>query len=157
PVPPLALPGLAIRVEEIDAGVSRFDLTLAVEEAAAAIAGSLEYSTDLFDGARIERLARHLDTLLGGALAAPAAHLAELPLLGAVDRHQLRVEWGSIAEDDGDTTVNELFARQVALRPAAVALRCSGREVSYGTLERRSNRLAYGLSACRIAPGQAVA
>jgi amino acid adenylation domain-containing protein len=161
-MPPLTLPGLRVRVEEIYAGVSRFDLTLALGETAAGFAGTVEYSTDLFDATRIERLSRHLGTLLGGALAAPAARLADLPLLDSAERHQLLIEGDQIEGDrtagaGRDATGHERFAEQAARTPAAVALRWSDGDVSYGELARRSNRLAHGMGACRVDPGRAVA
>ena len=47
----------------------------------------MEYSTDLFDDARIERMVGHLRTLLEGAAANPEQKIAELPLLTSAERH----------------------------------------------------------------------
>jgi len=44
---------------------AKFDLGLFVPEMEGRLAGYFEYATDLFDGSTIERLAGHLQTLLG--------------------------------------------------------------------------------------------
>jgi non-ribosomal peptide synthetase component F len=59
-----------------------------------------EYSTDLFDEDRIERLVGHLRTLLEGAAANAELRLAELPLLTSAERQQLLFGWGMGQADD---------------------------------------------------------
>ena len=39
-------------------------------------------------------------------------------------------------------TIHDLFSRQAALRPAAVALNAGAKVLTYGDLERRANQLA---------------
>ena len=55
----------------------------------------MEYSTDLFDGARIERLVGHFETLLESAVTNPEQRLAEMPLLTSSERRQL-LEWNAV-------------------------------------------------------------
>ena len=62
---------------------SKFDLSLYLHESGAGFSGYFEYATDLFDRGTIERLGRHLHTLLQGPSAALSAGLrrAALPAL----------------------------------------------------------------------------
>ena len=60
----------------------------------------MEYSTDLFDEARIERMVGHLRTLLEGAAANPEQPLATMPLLTSAERYQLLVEWNTVEADE---------------------------------------------------------
>ena len=83
---PVALP---------DAGRRKFDLTLELAASPAGLAGRLEYSTDLFDGASVSRFLAHWTALLGAAAADPGRPWRELPLLGAAERHQLLREWNA--------------------------------------------------------------
>ena len=56
----LKLPGLEVRMPNIQSSSSKFDLTLVVEPRQAGLACVFEYSSDLFDEARIDRLAAWL-------------------------------------------------------------------------------------------------
>ncbi|MEV0391449.1 amino acid adenylation domain-containing protein, partial [Nonomuraea sp. NPDC050643] len=82
---------------------------------------------------------------LADALAAGGGQdLAERPEPDA-DRART-LEWGRGPEVDlGSTTVAELFAARAAMDPGRVAVICDGRELTYGELDARANRLARGL------------
>ena len=74
----------------IDPGAAKFDLMAAtVEMEDGAVSGMLEYATDLFDTATMERFARQLATLLEAAAAAPDRPLRELPLMDGEERKQV--------------------------------------------------------------------
>jgi hypothetical protein len=93
PLPPFALPGLAIAWEAVYTGTAKFDLTFSLREVADGLTGQVEYSTDLFDAATVARLIAHYTALLEAAVRAPAERLSALPLLSAAERHQLLCEW----------------------------------------------------------------
>ncbi|HEY2740162.1 MAG TPA: amino acid adenylation domain-containing protein, partial [Thermoanaerobaculia bacterium] len=153
------MPGLeAVHIEgSTRTGGARFDLTLDLEETPLGLAGSLEYATDLFDATTISRWAGQWATLLSEAVAEPARAVPDLPLLGAAERQQLVLEWndtkrGRKAEALGAELlfstaerIHELFERQAALRPLAVAVAGQGQTLSYAELEIRANRLAHHL------------
>ena len=50
------------------------------------LAGQWLYSTDLFDPATIQRMARHFETLLGAAIRAPESRLSALEMLTAAEQ-----------------------------------------------------------------------
>ena len=56
---------------------AKFDLTVSMIETGGVIKGLLEYSTDLFDRATIQRMAGHFRTLLHSIAANPAQRLAD--------------------------------------------------------------------------------
>ncbi|HHH40712.1 MAG TPA: non-ribosomal peptide synthetase, partial [Chloroflexi bacterium] len=78
PTATLELPGLTMRLLETDSGTAKFDLTLFVEETEEELRGSLEYNTDLFDGATIGRMLGHYRTLLEAIVADPDRPIAHL-------------------------------------------------------------------------------
>jgi len=138
-------------------GSAKFDLTLALVEPAAEIAGMggrLEYDRDLFDAATAERLVRHLAILLRGAVAEPGARLSALPLLSAAEQHQLLVTWNLPATGSTafprETPLHQLFAGQARQRPEATAVVDAGRHLSYGALAARSSALARRLRAAGV-------
>ncbi|MDY7096471.1 MAG: condensation domain-containing protein, partial [Acidobacteriota bacterium] len=72
---------------------SNFALTL-VAYPDPSLAMDLEYNAERHDVATIERMLRHLETLLTGMVANPQLPVAQLPLLSASERQQLEQEWG---------------------------------------------------------------
>ncbi|AKT41191.1 non-ribosomal peptide synthetase [Chondromyces crocatus] len=162
PMPALALPGLALSVIDIEAGVAKFDLTINLEERPEGIGGWIEFNTDLFERATIVRLSEGLRTLLEGAVAAPDQRVALLPLLSEAEHASVlaRVrEEGRQAIPEGQ--VHTLFEAWAAHAPGALAV-CgpslaapSGGmgTLSYGELNRRADRLAQKLRAMGVGAG----
>jgi amino acid adenylation domain-containing protein len=154
---PAAFAGIAVELAELDSGAAKYDLTLALERLPAAAGGELrgwlEYSADLFDAATIELLALRLATLLGEIIRDSRRRLDDLPLLSAAERHQLQWEWNDTAVTPAQPAdcIHQLFERQAACRPAAIAVVCGQLHLSYLEVERRANRLAHHL--CRRGAG----
>jgi pristinamycin I synthase-3/4 len=166
PLVPLAemdLPGIALAPFPFPVPTAKLDLQLdltEVEEAAGRVlSGELRYATDLFDAVTMERLIGHFRTLLAAVVTDPGARLADLPLLGDGERHQLTFEWNErrdAAAGMGPRSVLDLFAVQVARAPGAVAVVQEGDALTYGQLDRRANALAHRLRAAGVVPGAAV-
>ncbi len=157
PLPALALPELALAPLEMQTGTARFELTLSVGESAGAWQLSAEHNTDLFDAATIDRMLDHLCTLLAGAVAHPEAPLADLPLLGEAEAHQLRLAWSGAAEPEpttaAETGLHGLVLAQARRTPGRVAVVTpDGRSLTYGALAARATRLAGHLRALGAGP-----
>ncbi|HEX9669920.1 MAG TPA: amino acid adenylation domain-containing protein, partial [Thermoanaerobaculia bacterium] len=154
------LPGLTVEPFALAGKTAKFDLTLAFVEgrdAAGGLLAAAEFATDLFDGATVQRLLGHLSTLLEGAVADPAARLADLPLLSAVEREQVVVAWNRTATAyPREATVHALFTAQARRTPDAVAVACGGETLSYAELDARAERLAARLRALGVGPEIAV-
>ncbi|MFD1811371.1 amino acid adenylation domain-containing protein [Rhodococcus gannanensis] len=145
PIDPVAMTGLDVTPVFVETGTSKFDLTF---ELAAAddggIRGRIEYASDLFDHATVEAFAGRLITLLEQIAARPESALSALDPLTAADRAALAAaESGSAVAVDA-TTLPELFARQAAVTPDALALVVdeTGQEWSYARLDRAVDALA---------------
>ena len=142
-VTPLDLPGIRVR----------FDLECSMWEEGEAIRGALVYNTNLFDGATIERLAGHFQTLLEGVVANPGQRISDLPLLTERERHQLLVEWNRTeAAYPRDVSIHELFEAQVERAPDAAAVSFEGQELTYDELNRKANQLARYLRKLGVGP-----
>ncbi|HEY6320596.1 MAG TPA: amino acid adenylation domain-containing protein, partial [Thermoanaerobaculia bacterium] len=158
---------LAMRPRELEIGAAKFDLTLDATETPRGLALSFELRRDLFDTATVKRLAGHYLALLAALPGDPGRRLEELPVLGAAELQQLRLEWNDTARRWGwegsrspagrqarkrrgeispaAERIHELFEWQAARRPEALAVRGQGVTLTYGELELRSNRLARAL------------
>jgi amino acid adenylation domain-containing protein len=139
---------------------AQFDLSAVLAESPEGLAGRFLYNRDLFEAATAERLAGQFVHLLAQVAADPARWLlgrvADLPLLGAAERHQLTCGWNDTAGPPGNL-VHELFAEQARRRPGAIAGTCGGRALSYGELAARSGRLACRLRRLGVGPEVRVA
>jgi amino acid adenylation domain-containing protein/FkbM family methyltransferase len=153
----LSVPGLTLTQVAVDPGVAKFDLTLTLEEHEGwGFVGALLYNTDLFDPATADRLLGHFTTLLAAFVAAPRAHVWELPLLGAAERREL-LAWGGAGElQPLAGSLHARFEAQAAARPDAVAVQFAGAAQTYGELDRRANRLAHRLLAAGVGAGSRV-
>jgi amino acid adenylation domain-containing protein len=158
PRDPLVLPGVTLEPFAEESGASKFELTLAFWERDSRLGGATEWKTDLFDRTTIARLLQGCESLLEGAVADAGRLVSDLPLLAEAERFQLLREWN-------DTTIkatpalclHELFERQAARTPEAVALACAGEEITYRELDERSSRLAHALRRLGVAPETRVA
>jgi amino acid adenylation domain-containing protein len=139
---PVALPGVAATSSEVDIAAAKFDLLLGIAEEDEGWSASWSYDADLFDAWRIERMAGHFETLLAAALAEPDRPVADLPLLRAAEREELR-GWNSWTADyEGAACLHELIEAQVERTPEAVALVFEGATLTYRELDERASRLA---------------
>ncbi|MCP4659912.1 MAG: amino acid adenylation domain-containing protein, partial [bacterium] len=150
-------PGLAMEVELLDTGTAKFDLSLSLTEQQGGLRTEVNYATDLFDRVTIKRLVGHFERLLSAIVEAPRRRITELPMLAGAERHALLLEWNDTAtREEAGGGVHELVARQIARRPAAVAVSHGERVMTYGELGRRADRLARQLRR-RVGPDDVVA
>ncbi len=148
----LQLPGVSLETMEVESGTAKFDLLLSLAEEEQGLAGWLEYNTDLFDAATIERMLSHFEVLLESVVSNPEQQLSELPLLTAAEREQILVEWNSTAAECEQQCIHELFAVQVERTPEAIAVVYGEEQVSYQELNERADRLAHYLQSLGVGP-----
>jgi amino acid adenylation domain-containing protein len=146
--------GVELAITEIDHLVSKFDLSITLGRVEGQLKGWVEYSTDLFDQATVERLISHYETLAQSVLADCTRELGALPLLPT--KEYLRIlhdfnPWGSAAPVG--RLLHQLFEVQADERPEAIAVTCEGVTLTYADLETRSNQLAHCLIAQGVGPG----
>ena len=142
----IGLEGLEIESVLVDSKISKFDLTLFLTDMGEEVWAEMEYSTDLFDAASIERMFGHYKTILEAVAADPDQRVSELPLLADTERRQLLVEWNNTKVDYPPcASIQEPFEVQVARTPDRVAVVFERQTLSYGVLNRRANQLAHHL------------
>ncbi len=153
----IGMEGLNIESVLVDSKISKFDLTLFLTDMGEEVWAEIEYSTDLFDPARIERMFGHYQTVLEAVAADPDQRLSELPLLPHAERRQLLVQWNNTKVDYPSTTsIQEPFEAQAARTPDRVALVFERQTLSYGELNRRANQLAHHLRGLGVGPNMLV-
>jgi non-ribosomal peptide synthetase component F len=105
--------GVGVEEVSLPRRTANFDITFEFQECDSGLAGVLEYSTDLFDAATIERMAGHLTRVLEVVAADPDILLSQIDVLTEAERHQMLVEWNDTRRDVPPATVPELFHLQV--------------------------------------------
>ncbi len=141
----LLLQDLSISEMNIDIKTTKYDLSLYINEIGDEIFALAVYDSDLFNAATIKRLLRHYQILLEGIVANPQQHIAELPLLTKEEQRLLAEVNDTRTKYPDEMRLHELFEKQAAHRPEAIAVVCDGRELTYGELNRQANRLARSL------------
>jgi amino acid adenylation domain-containing protein len=138
--------GLQILGEDYLNPTAKFDITLTMSSTAAELAGTFEYSADLFEAATIERMAGHFNVLLAQIIADPERGIEELPLLTEAERHRLLVEWNETQTDCPlQHCVHHIFEAQALLTPHALAMVHGEERLTYAELNRRAGELAHYL------------
>ena len=132
-------------------GTTKFDLTISLVDAPEGIRGHMVYSTEVFDSASIRRICSQFETLLTAIVADLGCPISELPLLSKSDYEQVRDRWNATARDfPRDATVHELFAKQAATGPDAVAVADGELTLTYARLDAMADRLASRLRASGV-------
>ena len=127
---------------DADRDTAKFDLSMSVVETSAGVRVALEYCTDLFEPATIERMLGHFVTLLREAVSDPTRRVSRLQLLGRAEVHRLVHEWNATDSAYPPVCVHDLFRAQAKATPASVAVRFGARHLSYRELDERSDQLA---------------
>jgi amino acid adenylation domain-containing protein len=143
PPSPLEFREAAVNPTIEDKGRAGFDLALALVHDRDELHGTLEYNSDLFETATIDRLLGHFQVLLAGIVSDPEQRLSALPLLTEAERQLLLVEWNRTEADFPSAIgVHELFEAQVEKTPEAIALIFADQQLTYAELNARANQLA---------------
>ena len=152
-VPSLA--GARLTPEPVGVTTAQFDLVFEFRQTAEGIAGSVDYSTDLFDRPTAVALADRFTAVLDQLAARPEASIGEVDVVPPEERVLLR-RWGETTADREPETVLDLFRARVSAAPEAVAVG-GDRPLTYAGLDVEANRLARELVARGIGPEDVVA
>jgi amino acid adenylation domain-containing protein len=123
--------------------------------------GPLEYNTDLYDEATVQRMLGHFYHLLEQIVDAPDRKLSEYDVLTAAERHQLLVEWNpststQVSRDFPLQSLHALFEKQAACTPDAAAVTFANETLTYAELNARANQVAHHLQKRGAVPGQRI-
>ncbi|WP_311315091.1 non-ribosomal peptide synthetase [Streptomyces naphthomycinicus] len=161
--PEFRLPGLRARAENPEAHVAKFDLAFTLRErrtedgAPDGVAGKIEYSVDLFDRSSVVGMAAGFVRLVRAVVADPGVRLADVVLVGEVERRELLAASAGVVCGVPDVLVHEVFQERVGEAPGAPAVVEGERVWSFGEVNERANRLARLLVARGVGPESLVA
>jgi amino acid adenylation domain-containing protein len=142
--------GLDITWEEVDRGTSKFDLALFIVEKPAGLSCRLEYDTDLFEAATIERMLNHFQVLVEAIVTKPDQRVGELPLL--TEAELVRLTGAIDVHTAAPACLHQSFEQQVERTPYNVAVTFEAEQITYRELNARANQLARYLRRQGVGP-----
>jgi non-ribosomal peptide synthetase component F len=145
------LPDLKFTIMEAGNKLAKFNLTLLLAENSYGIAGAIEYSTDLFRPATVQRMARHFERLIASGVRDPEQPLSALSLLSEAERYELLEKWNDTQRPYPSESLQQLFEAQVALAPDAIAADFD-EQITFAELNRQANQLAHRLQRSGVGP-----
>ncbi|WP_266160111.1 SDR family NAD(P)-dependent oxidoreductase, partial [Dyella silvatica] len=169
PMDELSLPGLSMKLLDSESSTAKFDITMTLTEGQQGLQGCIEYNTDLFEAATIERMAGHFSNLLHAIVSEPGQAVGKLPLLGEAERQQLIVGFNHAASTapqeppaarssaPGTLCIHQRFERLAQRMPQAIAVIDGEQASSYEQLNRQANQLAHVLRTRGVRDGDTVA
>ncbi|MDR1158046.1 MAG: amino acid adenylation domain-containing protein [Oscillospiraceae bacterium] len=116
-----------------------------------------QYNAEVFTEAEMTRLGAELVRVLEQVTGTPDMRVGAVSVLDPQAEARI-LSWSqnSAVDYPRDVCVHTLFARACRRRPDRAAVVCGDKEISYGQLEKRANRLARKLVEMGIGPGDAV-
>ncbi|MBO1537085.1 non-ribosomal peptide synthetase [Pseudomonas sp. OA65] len=153
----LSLPGLTLMPVAQAHETAQFDLMLTLGNNGGTLAGVIEYASDLFDRATVERFAQHFQTLLEALVEADEQPVLSLPLLSPAQRQASPATLPPKAICAAGWLIHQRFEQFAAAHPQAIALVFGEQQLSYQDLNRRANRIAQALLAQGVRPDDRVA
>ncbi|MEM9920977.1 MAG: amino acid adenylation domain-containing protein [Bacteroidota bacterium] len=132
-------------VKIYDAGktFSRFDLEIDLVDIGAFLTFHINYNTDIYERATIEKMMQHFRQILAALLVQPEKQVAAVNYLSTEEQKLLLQTFNDTRTAyPSNQNVLDLFAKQVAERPDQIALVFGQQRLTYRELEEQSNRLA---------------
>jgi len=106
----------------------------------------ITYHKNRFETAVVERMLGHFKNLLEAMIANPGQRLGEISLLAQTERQLMLQHWNQTAHAYPEPCdMVSRFEWQAERKPDAIAVACSGKQLTYTELNQRANRVAYAL------------
>lgn len=150
------MPDLKIKLLAPPAVLSKFDLTLYVEDWENELRFDLVYNADLFDEGRMAEMLEQFNSLLGQITARPQEQINNYSLITRTAKEILPDPTRPL-RDDWEGAVHERFSRQARRVGSKTALTDKDDVWSYQELDARTNQLANYLTSKGVNKGDVVA
>ncbi|MCG7756954.1 MAG: amino acid adenylation domain-containing protein, partial [Nitrosomonas sp.] len=127
---------------------TNYPLTLSIDD----FGNSFRLTMQVQSPIEPQRMIRYLQTALTGLVDAltsnPGKAICTIDVLPESERERIVSEWNKIkASCLQDECIHELFERQAKHQPQAIAVTYEDKQLTYGELNARANRIAHGLRA----------
>ncbi|HEX4945432.1 MAG TPA: amino acid adenylation domain-containing protein [Blastocatellia bacterium] len=131
---------------------AKFDLSLDMYEQPDGLQLLLEYDTDLFETATVQRMLEHFRVLLEAVLQNAQQPITTLPLVAEGERALMLEDWNQDTVPIPSACLHELMEAQARRTPDAIAVVWEHQRITYCELNARANQLAHYLQAAGVVP-----
>ncbi len=133
--------------------ISKFDLSVAAVEIGDKILFSVEYCTKLFKEETIQKFVDYYQKTISIIVKDPVIKIKDIEVLTAEEKRKLLYEFNDTETSyQSDKVIHRLFEEQVERIPGSIAAVDSSMQISYGEINKKSNRLAHGLQTKSVEP-----
>ncbi|ASU38879.1 non-ribosomal peptide synthetase [Herbaspirillum sp. meg3] len=154
----LELDGVTATTLDIGVRSAKFDLALDIKIINGKVNARLEYSSEVFSAATMQRIARHYQAVLAQMTSDPDCTIGDL-VLSDEEEQQTLLQWSrNTAHANSVPSILSLIEQQVMLhaRSSAVRVVQSAQTLTYEQLNRHSNQLAHWLIGQGVGPDSRV-
>jgi amino acid adenylation domain-containing protein len=148
-----ACSGLSFSILKQSVCHDRFELKLAFVRNVEGLLAEFHFDSNLYAEDDVQRLAGQFQILVESVLDGQTVAIDRLEILSASERRALLYAFNETrAVYDADKCVHQLFEKQAAQTPEAVALVFGGTQLTYQELNARANQLAHYLRRLGVGP-----
>ncbi|WP_141770222.1 non-ribosomal peptide synthetase, partial [Bacillus sp. FMQ74] len=135
---------ITVRPAKFAHHISLFDITLIATETDEAVCCELEFSTEVFLKATIERWAAHFIEFLHAAISNPETRLSQINMLSEKEKQKILTTFNKTQVEfaQNDVPFHRIFEAKAEEIPEHIAVIDNETEISYRLLNERANRLA---------------
>lgn len=141
----------------IEHKTAKFDLSFVITGSDDSMTGLVEYSTDLYEQATIQKMIDHYIQLLRSAVSTPEEKVIRLNMLSPYEEDQLLSAFNQTnTAFPEEKSLADLFIEQVRKSPDQIALIFENEQWTYRQLSDRANQLAFYLQSKGVKEDQII-
>jgi amino acid adenylation domain-containing protein/non-ribosomal peptide synthase protein (TIGR01720 family)/FkbM family methyltransferase len=145
--------GVSFSLSKCHAYFSRFKIGLYIELKREGISINWHFDENAYEAEEVERLCSQLIQLIRSAVGHPEWAIERLNVVSGDERRLVAVRFNQTGADyRSDGCIHQLISEQAECRPDTLAVVCGEENLTYGELNRRSQRLARRLRGRGIGP-----
>jgi len=134
--------GLSFQQVLVNRGISEYDISFYIWEDNQKIVGAIEYSTELFNNATIERMLKHLKIIIDHCIVNNNAVIDQIEILTPDEKEKIYNPWNNTRRDLSDIlSLPEQFSL-IAENNNKIAAASGNEKITYRILNEKSNKLA---------------
>ena len=159
PLPAADAGNLALSPYRYESRVSKFDLSLVINEMDGQLAVKFEYSTTLFKRDTVEGFIRYFNRIASAVMEAPGSRIADIEIMSPAEKREVLYDMNdTLTPSPPQRTIHGLFMDQAARTPDHIALvgqglgRWTMEALTYRELNTRSDQLAHLLAERGVRP-----
>ncbi|MBC3787161.1 non-ribosomal peptide synthetase/type I polyketide synthase [Spirosoma utsteinense] len=149
---------IEVELYPLSSSTSKYDFSFEFTKNSDGLLIGIEYSSDLYSEARMQRMMQHFVNVVNAIVASSNQPVGEIGLLTDQEKHQIIHQFNNTQTSyPRDETIARLFEHQVMQTPEAQALVFNNQRFTYKKLDQKANQLAHYLrDSHRVQPGDRV-